>query len=210
VDSARRTLADLLAAAHAKIERLSPVEVRAAMDEGALMADIRSDEARERDGIVPGSLHVPRTVFEWRFEPDGAWRNPYAGDLERPLVVLCDHGYSSAFAAALLVDLGYRRAGDVLGGFEAWAAAGLPVVRAPGREPGLLPGMAGPAKPQKSSLIVRLGGSRSSTRNPSGSSLKTTSSSKAWTKSATIAFAVSWESQGPRISSTSASARRRA
>jgi hypothetical protein len=37
--------------------------------------DIRSADARERLGVVPGSLNVPRTVLEWRFDPDGRWRN---------------------------------------------------------------------------------------------------------------------------------------
>jgi hypothetical protein len=41
---------------------------------------------------------------------------------------LCAHGNSSSLAAATLVDLRYARATDVIGGFEARAAAGLPVV----------------------------------------------------------------------------------
>jgi rhodanese-related sulfurtransferase len=59
--------------------------------------------------------------------------------------VLCDHGYSSIFAAAILVELGYARTGDVVGGFEAWVTAGLPVAPAPAdREAAALPGMGGP------------------------------------------------------------------
>jgi rhodanese-related sulfurtransferase len=69
---------------------------------------------------------VPRTVLEWR-AASPEWRNP---ELEgRTLVLVCDHGYSSVFAAATLVELG-RDAGDVEGGFEAWRAAGLPVTTA--------------------------------------------------------------------------------
>jgi len=45
-------------------------------------------------------------------------------------------------SAASLVDLGFADAGDVEGGFEAWAAAGLPVVAAP--TPGGVPGMGAP------------------------------------------------------------------
>ena len=103
----RRTLDELLAEARAKIGRLTPAEALAAADGGGLMIDIRSADARERNGIVPGSIHVPRTVFEWRLEPGGAWRNPHVGSADRRLVVLCDHGYSSSFAAAILVELGY-------------------------------------------------------------------------------------------------------
>ena len=42
------------------------------------------------------------------------------------IVLVCADGYSSSLAAASLVDLGVD-AGDVDGGFEAWAQAGLPV-----------------------------------------------------------------------------------
>jgi rhodanese-related sulfurtransferase len=93
---------------------------------------------------VPGSIHVPRTVLEWRLEPRGPWRNPHVGGLNRQLIVLCDHGYSSIFAAAILAELGYARAADVAGGFEAWAAAGLPVVPAPPDDHAELPGMGSP------------------------------------------------------------------
>jgi rhodanese-related sulfurtransferase len=141
----RLTLDQLLAEARAKIARLTPTETRAAVDDGGLIVDIRSAETRERNGIVPGSIHVPRTVFEWRLEPGGRWRNSHVGGLDRQLVVLCDHGYSSIFATAILVELGYPRAADVVGGFEAWAAAGLPVVPAPSRDQAAeLPGMGGP------------------------------------------------------------------
>jgi rhodanese-related sulfurtransferase len=110
-----------------------------------LIVDIRSELSRERDGVVPGSLHVPRTVLEWRFELGGRWRNPHLGDVERRVIVLCDHGYSSVFAAAMLVQLGYRRACDVVGGFEAWRESGLPIVAgARQRRDGELPGMGEP------------------------------------------------------------------
>ncbi len=141
-----RTLDELLGEARARIERLTPVEALAATSDGALIVDIRSDDAR-RGGVIPGSLHIPRTVLEWRIAPDSLWRNPYVGGLDQRLLVLCDHGCSSSLAAATLVDLGLA-AGEVIGGFEAWREAGLPV--APPTEPpshGALPGMEPPEPP---------------------------------------------------------------
>jgi rhodanese-related sulfurtransferase len=144
VSEGRRTLDELLAEARAKIGRLTPAEALAAVDGGGLIVDIRAADARERNGIVPGSIHVPRTVFEWRLEPGGAWRNPHVGSADRRLVVLCEHGYSSSFAAAILIEFGYREAAEVAGGFEAWVAAGLPVAPAPRAQTATLPGMGGP------------------------------------------------------------------
>jgi hypothetical protein len=40
---------------------------------------------------------------------------------------VCDGGYASSFAAATLQELGFSRATDLDGGFQAWRAAGLPV-----------------------------------------------------------------------------------
>jgi rhodanese-related sulfurtransferase len=141
-----RTLGELLAEARDRIERLEPAEAFAAMEEGALLVDIRSEANREREGIVPGSLHIPRTVLEWRVAPDSPWRSPHVCGPDGWIVLLCDHGYSSSLAAATLVELGFSRASDVVGGFEAWSAAGLPTADAPTlrREPGELDGMRPP------------------------------------------------------------------
>ncbi len=134
------TVQDLLDRAAARIQRYAPHGAQEAVAAGAILVDIRATDARERDGVIPGSVHVPRTVLEWRVDPTSEWRNP-ALDAAR-LILVCDHGYSSVLAAATLVDLG-RDAGDVIGGFEAWATAGLPVGR-PGPAPHGLPGMGGP------------------------------------------------------------------
>jgi rhodanese-related sulfurtransferase len=125
----RLTVDELLERARSRIERLSPAEALAAACDGALIVDIRSDADREFGGVVPGSLHVPRTVLEWRLSPEAESPSPYVGGLDRRVVVLCDHGYSSSLAAATLVELGYASAGDVIGGFAAWRESGLPVAR---------------------------------------------------------------------------------
>lgn len=142
----RRTLDELLDEAKTKIERYSPDEAQAAVAGGALIIDIRTSSDRERDGIVPGSVHIPRTVLEWRLELGGASRSPYVGGADEPVILLCDHGYSTILAAATLTDLGFSRAGDVIGGFAGWRDAGLPVAPAPirPRPAGQPAGMNGP------------------------------------------------------------------
>ena len=127
----RRTLDELLETARTRILRFEPSAAHAARDRGALIVDIRSDVDRERHGIVPGSLHIPRTVLEWRLDPESSWRNPHVGGLDQQIVLMCDHGCSSIFAAATLVELGFARAGDVVGGFAAWLEAGLPTAPSP-------------------------------------------------------------------------------
>jgi len=78
-----RTLDELLDDARAKIERLTPSEALAAAEIGGLIIDIRSDLDREQLGVVPGSVHIPRTVLEWRVAAESPWRNSHLGEFDR-------------------------------------------------------------------------------------------------------------------------------
>ena len=138
----RRSLDGLVTDAAEQITRFSAPDAFSACASDAVIIDIRSQDAREHDGIVPGSLHIPRTVLEWRIALDSPWRNPHLGGLDQRLILICDHGYSSILAAANLVQLGFYRSGDVIGGFDAWRDNGLPIARRRHRPPtvGVLPG----------------------------------------------------------------------
>ena len=102
----------------------------AAADIGAvaLPADTRSQAQREVHGEVPGALLVERNVLEWRFDPASAYRLPQVTGYEIRVIIMCAEGYSSVLAAVSLQDLGLVHATDMVGGFGAWARAGLPVI----------------------------------------------------------------------------------
>ena len=124
----RRTIADLLEVARARLDRLEPAAAYVALvDDGAILVDTRCAELRRESGQIPGSVHIPLSVLYWRLDPTSGHDDPRLSDPERQVVLVCAHGYSSSLAAATLCDLGFNRATDVIGGFEAWAAAGLPV-----------------------------------------------------------------------------------
>ena len=110
-----------------RIERVEPAEVLARVAAGALLVDTRPVEQRERDGEVPGAVVVDRNVLEWRLDPASPWRIPEVTGYDLEVIVLCNQGYSSSLVADTLRSLGLRRAVDVVGGFEAWAALGLPI-----------------------------------------------------------------------------------
>jgi rhodanese-related sulfurtransferase len=95
--------------------------------DGALLVDIRYAALRERDGLIPGALVVERNELEWRLDPQGSHRAPEATSHDRRVVVVCNEGYASSLAAVSLRQLGLWRATDMVGGFQAWKAAGLPV-----------------------------------------------------------------------------------
>lgn len=109
------------------LHRLTPDQAQAAARSGALLVDIRYAALRDRDGLIPGALVVERNELEWRLDPQGSHRLPEADRHDREIVVLCNEGYASSLAAASLHALGLYRATDLIGGFQAWRAAGLPV-----------------------------------------------------------------------------------
>ena len=125
--STRRTIDDLLAAARERIERRAPEAAYRAMLDGALLVDTRCGEDRRETGAIPGSAHTPLSVLFWRLDPSSGYDDPALSDLERPVILICADGYSSSLAAATLLDLGFASVADVIGGFAAWSAAGLPV-----------------------------------------------------------------------------------
>jgi rhodanese-related sulfurtransferase len=142
----RRTIDERLRRAQARIDRVDPQAAWAAVAAGALLVDLRSHDERAASGVIPGSLHIPRSVLEWRLDPASPHRNPAAADLSRELILVCADGYSSSLAAVSLQELGHRRVADVVGGFRAWQAAGLPVRQEPLVARPELPGM-GTAEP---------------------------------------------------------------
>lgn len=115
----------LLGNARSRLVRLSPASAAAAVEDGALIVDIRPEWQRRVDGEIPGSLIVERNHLEWRLHPDSDARLDIAVAGQRWIVV-CTEGYASSLAAASLVSLGLP-ATDVVGGIRAWRAAGLAV-----------------------------------------------------------------------------------
>jgi len=128
-----RSIDELLSAARSRITRVGPHEAAARIAAGAVLVDIRPAAQRAAEGEVPGALAVERNVLEWRFDPASDARLSVATGYDVDVVVLCSEGYTSSLAADALRSLGLHRATDVIGGFSAWAAAGLPTIGGPSR-----------------------------------------------------------------------------
>jgi len=117
---------DLLASARSGLQRVSPDEAAEAAQAGALLVDIRPVGLREADGEIPGALVIDRNVLEWRLAPESDHRIPEVR-ADKVVIIVCDEGYASSLAAATLQELGLPRATDLIGGFQAWRQAGLPI-----------------------------------------------------------------------------------
>ena len=122
-----RRLDRLLIRARARLARLQPQQAWDAVRNGAILVDIRPEFQRRADGEIPGAIVVERNHLEWRLHPASADRILEAVDEDVQWIVICDEGYASSLAAATLKLIGLHRAADVVGGFQAWREARLPI-----------------------------------------------------------------------------------
>ncbi len=115
--------------ARGRLRRLTPAQAQAAARKGAVIVDTRPLDQRREQGVVPAAVVVGRNVLEWRADPASGHADTALSG--RRLIVMCAEGYSSSLAAASLQDVGLTDATDMVGGFLAWRAAGLPVEPCP-------------------------------------------------------------------------------
>jgi rhodanese-related sulfurtransferase len=127
-----RSIDALLDEARARLPgRVTPEELGDVLAGGGLVVDTRSEAQRRRDGDLPGAVVVDRNVLEWRLDPSSPHRLPDVTGYDQVVVVVCDEGYASSLAAAVLQDIGLVNATDLDGGYQAWLRCSA--VR-PGRE----------------------------------------------------------------------------
>ena len=137
-----RSIDEILVSARGRLDRLTPEQAFAEFSAGATMIDIRPAAQRSEDGEVPGSVVIERNHLEWRLDPASDARLPWADGYDLRPIVICNEGYTSSLAAAALQDLGLFRATDVIGGYQAWRAVGLPTARPEACTAVLAPGAA--------------------------------------------------------------------
>ena len=121
-----KTAAEMVAEARARIENLAPDQVEKEMAAGTALIDLRDAPELEANGRIPGTVHVPRGMLEFRADPTSPYhQEPF--DPAKRIIVHCASGGRSALAAATLQDMGYSNVAHLDGGVNAWKEAGKPV-----------------------------------------------------------------------------------
>lgn len=124
-----KTAAALVAEAKARVENLTVEQFAKEVEGGdAVVVDLRETEELTASGRIPGAVHIPRGMIEFRSDPTSPYHND-ALDPGTRTVLYCASGGRSALAAAALKELGYTNVGHLDGGFKAWTEAGRPVER---------------------------------------------------------------------------------
>ena len=120
-----RTVEEMVAEARAQVRELSAAEVMAL--DGAVIVDVR--DVRERaKGFIPGSVHAPRGMLEFWWDPASPYHREVFAQEGKAYVLYCAMGWRSALAADALREMGFDVA-HMDGGMQAWEAAGDPVER---------------------------------------------------------------------------------
>lgn len=122
-----KTAAQLVSEAKAQLENLTPDQVEAEVAAGALLVDVREGTECAL-GMIPGALHIPRGMLEFRADPASP-AHQSALDPTRRIILHCASGGRSALSAMTLRQLGFSNVAHLDGGFRAWVAAGKPVAK---------------------------------------------------------------------------------
>src|ERR1700749_4364603 len=105
---------DHLAAVKEQIRELSTEDAVTLRDASSapVLVDVRERDEYEQ-GFIPGAIHIARGNLESRIEAN-------APDRDAPVIVYCQSGNRSAYAAKTLSELGYSDVVSLAGGFTGW------------------------------------------------------------------------------------------
>jgi rhodanese-related sulfurtransferase len=116
--------ASLLAAAFAAQAGPGTVDVKqgaSLQSQGALLIDVREPDEYAQ-GHAPGSTLIPLGQLEQRLHELSTRK-------DKPIALICRSGSRSAKAQEILEKAGFTKTVNIEGGMNAWARAGLPMVR---------------------------------------------------------------------------------
>ncbi|GAA4283314.1 rhodanese-like domain-containing protein [Brevibacterium daeguense] len=125
----KKTAKDMVSEAKSKIENLAPEQVAEEMENGAILVDIRDQPEITQSGRIPGSVHVPRGMLEFRADTTSPYHDESL-DPDSRVILTCASGGRSALAVVALQEMGYTNVAHLDGGFNTWSEEGRPVEQA--------------------------------------------------------------------------------
>ncbi len=118
-----KTALDLVAAAKTRVNEISVEQAQQAIREADVLIDVR--EADEfAAGHLPGAIHASRGMLEFKLSSQ-----PALTPRDLKVVLYCKTSGRAALAAVAMHDMGYLNVQSIAGGYDAWVAAGKPVIR---------------------------------------------------------------------------------
>jgi len=114
---------DMLATANAAVPKISPDEARRMVaEQNAVIVDVRDLPELQANGKIPGSVHIPRGMLEFRADASTPYHDSNLSK-DRPILLHCASGGRSALSGNTLKQMGYEQVYN-LGGFKDWVDSG--------------------------------------------------------------------------------------
>ena len=120
-----KTAHDLVAAAKSRVHEVALEHAEESIRAADVLIDVREADEYQA-GHIPGAIHASRGVLEFKLSS-----TPELTSRDLKVVVYCKTSGRAALAACAMRDMGYLQVQSIAGGFDAWLAAGLPVVSPP-------------------------------------------------------------------------------
>ena len=119
----------MMEAANAAVPRLTPAQVKDMIGkDNVVLVDVRDAMEVAQSGKVPGAVHIPRGLLEFKADPESPAHDKNL-DRSKTVILYCASGGRSALAGKTLKDFGYDKVFN-LGGFKDWLDSGGPVEKA--------------------------------------------------------------------------------
>lgn len=118
-----KTALDLVAAAKARIQEIPVEAAQAAIAQADVLIDVREPD-EYRQGHLPGAVNMPRGLLEFQLSGQ-----PALASRDLHMVLYCKTSGRAALAACAMQDMGYLNVQSIIGGFDAWVAAGKSVAQ---------------------------------------------------------------------------------
>ncbi len=118
---------ELVAQASSRVKTISAQEALGLInDADTVFVDLRDSAELERDGKIPGAVHVNRGMLEFTIDPTLPYHNPVFSSGKK-VVFYCASGGRSALAADTAQNMGLERVSHLGGGFKGWKESNAPV-----------------------------------------------------------------------------------
>ena len=120
---------DLVNEANQLIETLDAFKVKSIVDKDeCILIDVRDIRELWKEGTVKNSKHIPRGMLEFWLDPQSSYFKENKFNLNKKIVLFCALGMRSALATKSLIDMGYKNAAHVNGGFDTLKKCGLEII----------------------------------------------------------------------------------
>src|SRR5689334_24990854 len=118
---------ELVAQANSRVKTITAQDAMPLLkDPNTVFVDLRDSSELQRDGKIPGAVHVNRGMLEFTLDPTLPYHNPVFSS-GKNILFYCASGGRSALAANTAQNMGLSGVSHLGGGFKTWKDANHPV-----------------------------------------------------------------------------------